>query len=193
MVIHQPSGGIRHPRHRPVGGLGDDPRCETDQKLLGSNSHKKFLRYRRTGRYSLPPLQGRNLSSKISFGILVFAVRPDSLAARAAPRWCTAALRKCRRTWGFSQARVMRESMSDAGWRRGRDSNPRYGYPYAAFRVRCFQPLSHLSANRARALFGPACRPSLNQPTGTKQAYPLDKEADEMLSVGHKSDTRNRS
>ena len=30
-------------------------------------------------------------------------------------------------------------------WRRGRDSNPRYGYPYAAFRVRCFQPLSHLS------------------------------------------------
>src|SRR3954466_3119844 len=41
-------------------------------------------------------------------------------------------------------------------WRRGRDSNPRYGYPYAAFRVRCFQPLSHLSAgagagvNRAR-------------------------------------------
>src|SRR5438128_10783952 len=36
-----------------------------------------------------------------------------------------------RRTWKF--------------WRRGRDSNPRYGYPYAAFRVRCFQPLSHLS------------------------------------------------
>ena len=33
-------------------------------------------------------------------------------------------------------------------WRRGRDSNPRYGYPYAAFRVRCFQPLSHLSGAR---------------------------------------------
>jgi hypothetical protein len=33
-----------------------------------------------------------------------------------------------------------------ANWRRGRDSNPRYGCPYAAFRVRCFQPLSHLSA-----------------------------------------------
>src|SRR5262245_56898087 len=32
-----------------------------------------------------------------------------------------------------------------SSWRRGRDSNPRYGYPYAAFRVRCFQPLSHLS------------------------------------------------
>src|SRR5215475_9075291 len=30
-------------------------------------------------------------------------------------------------------------------WRRGRDSNPRYPYEYAAFRVRCFQPLSHLS------------------------------------------------
>src|SRR5262245_38790785 len=32
-----------------------------------------------------------------------------------------------------------------AGWRRGRDSNPRYPCEYAAFRVRCFQPLSHLS------------------------------------------------
>jgi hypothetical protein len=31
------------------------------------------------------------------------------------------------------------------GWRRGRDSNPRYGCPYAAFRVRCIQPLCHLS------------------------------------------------
>src|SRR4028118_917214 len=30
-------------------------------------------------------------------------------------------------------------------WRRGGDSNPRYGCPYAAFRVRCFQPLNHLS------------------------------------------------
>jgi hypothetical protein len=33
-------------------------------------------------------------------------------------------------------------------WRRGRDSNPRYGCPYAAFRVRCIQPLCHLSAMR---------------------------------------------
>ena len=31
-------------------------------------------------------------------------------------------------------------------WRRGRDSNPRYPCEYAAFRVRCFQPLSHFSA-----------------------------------------------
>src|SRR5215471_1518901 len=30
-------------------------------------------------------------------------------------------------------------------WRKGGDSNPRYSCPYAAFRVRCFQPLSHLS------------------------------------------------
>ena len=33
-------------------------------------------------------------------------------------------------------------------WRRGGDSNPRYPYEYAAFRVRCFQPLSHLSRSR---------------------------------------------
>src|SRR5271167_929332 len=30
-------------------------------------------------------------------------------------------------------------------WRRGRDLNPRYGCPYAAFRVRCIRPLCHLS------------------------------------------------
>jgi site-specific DNA recombinase len=34
-------------------------------------------------------------------------------------------------------------------WRRGRDSNPRYGCPYAAFRVRCDRPLCHLSGSRA--------------------------------------------
>ncbi len=35
-------------------------------------------------------------------------------------------------------------------WRRGWDSNPRYGYPHTAFRVRRFRPLSHLSARSAR-------------------------------------------
>src|SRR5690348_12003330 len=44
----------------------------------------------------------------------------------------------------------------DEGWRRGRDSNPRYPCEYAAFRVRCFQPLSHLSTSRrGAALRGP--------------------------------------
>ncbi len=38
------------------------------------------------------------------------------------------------------------EARKGEAWRKGGDSNPRYGYPYAAFRVRCFQPLSHLSA-----------------------------------------------
>src|SRR5215510_5072262 len=33
-----------------------------------------------------------------------------------------------------------------AEWRRGWDSNPRYGFPYARFRGEYFQPLSHLSA-----------------------------------------------
>src|SRR6476620_4510824 len=35
-------------------------------------------------------------------------------------------------------------------WRRGRDSNPRYPCRYAAFRVRCMQPLCHLSAVRKK-------------------------------------------
>ena len=35
---------------------------------------------------------------------------------------------------------------SKGPWRRGGDSNPRYPCEYAAFRVRCIQPLCHLSA-----------------------------------------------
>ena len=31
-------------------------------------------------------------------------------------------------------------------WRRVRDSNPRYGFPYAGFQDRCHQPLGQLSA-----------------------------------------------
>jgi hypothetical protein len=41
---------------------------------------------------------------------------------------------------------LMRRRRMRKSWRRGRDSNPRYGCPYAAFRVRCIQPLCHLSA-----------------------------------------------
>ena len=37
-------------------------------------------------------------------------------------------------------------------WRRGWDSNPRYGFPYARFRGEYFQPLSHLSAVVARLI-----------------------------------------
>ena len=39
----------------------------------------------------------------------------------------------------------IRLNTAATAWRRGRDSNPRYGCPYAAFRVRCIQPLCHLS------------------------------------------------
>jgi hypothetical protein len=40
---------------------------------------------------------------------------------------------------------VLGQEVETPSWRRGRDSNPRYPCEYAAFRVRCFQPLSHLS------------------------------------------------
>ena len=49
-------------------------------------------------------------------------------------------------TWALYERRRRKTMLGERRrWRRGRDSNPRYGYPYAAFRVRCFQPLSHLS------------------------------------------------
>ncbi len=38
------------------------------------------------------------------------------------------------------------EAGTDSIWRRGWDSNPRYGFPHARFRGEYFQPLSHLSA-----------------------------------------------
>src|SRR3954469_23603237 len=56
--------------------------------------------------------------------------------------------REPRLTWGVGVE----------NWRRGRDSNPRYGCPYAAFRVRCDRPLCHLSVaawgGKARSVAG---------------------------------------
>ena len=51
-------------------------------------------------------------------------------------------------------------------WRRGWDSNPRYGCPYAAFRVRCFRPLSHLSAVRRAPVGIPAVRSGRRSSSG---------------------------
>src|SRR5262245_56165772 len=57
------------------------------------------------------------------------------------------------------------------GWRRGRDSNPRYSCPYAAFRVRCFQPLSHLSvaANPRKRIANALCSQT---PTARQESAP---------------------
>ena len=59
-------------------------------------------------------------------------------------------------------------------WRTGRDSNPRYGFPYAAFRVRCFQPLSHLSAAPNQIL---KPRPERKPPPGQVRPIPVFEAA----------------
>ena len=46
---------------------------------------------------------------------------------------------------GLKIANLRKINEINAIWRRGRDSNPRYPCRYAAFRVRCIQPLCHLS------------------------------------------------
>ena len=51
-------------------------------------------------------------------------------------------------TESLSERRILEVNDLAFTWRRGRDSNPRYGCPYAAFRVRCIQPLCHLSEPR---------------------------------------------
>ncbi len=38
------------------------------------------------------------------------------------------------------------QGMDSYQWRRERDSNPRYGFPYSGFQDRLFQPLTHPSA-----------------------------------------------
>src|SRR5262245_30123056 len=47
----------------------------------------------------------------------------------------------------------MSPARTHAPWRRGWDSNPRYPCGYAAFRVRCLQPLGHLSTPQLCGLF----------------------------------------
>ena len=72
---------------------------------------------------------------------------------------------------GFAGSLVVSKSLyiTDAyAWRRGRDSNPRYGCPYAAFRVRCYRPLSHLSVAGRDAM--PASVWLCNQRGAAKQA-----------------------
>ena len=44
----------------------------------------------------------------------------------------------------ISESKISPEKQGTA-WRRGRDSNPRYGYPYNGFRDRPVRPLRHLS------------------------------------------------
>src|SRR5207244_4311670 len=59
------------------------------------------------------------------------------------------------------------------GWRRERDSNPRYAYAYSGFRDRPIQPLSHLSAEentRSAAAF-PARKSLLSLDFGAAEEY----------------------
>jgi hypothetical protein len=44
-----------------------------------------------------------------------------------------------------------KEEEQVTSWRRERDSNPRYGFPYIGFQDRLFQPLTHPSAPKKEA------------------------------------------
>ena len=48
--------------------------------------------------------------------------------------------------WGLPSFHSGYPAFLQKKWRRGRDSNPRYGYPYDSLANCCFRPLSHLSA-----------------------------------------------
>ncbi len=58
-----------------------------------------------------------------------------------------------RRISKISRATETKFSAMQTEWRRERDSNPRYGFPYIGFQDRLFQPLTHPSArDRAQLL-----------------------------------------
>ena len=66
-----------------------------------------------------------------------------------------------------SKARLYRPPESaggEEGWRRGRDSNPRYPLRYVRFRGGSFQPLTHLSASDKRNCGAPLYRSDSNGP-----------------------------
>ena len=68
---------------------------------------------------------------------------------------CASALAsgETKKSTGESDGYGLEPEFTRRGWRRGRDSNPRYGCPYSAFRVRRDRPLCHLSAARGGGAF----------------------------------------
>ena len=56
-----------------------------------------------------------------------------------------------RNTPFYESVWVVQELSEIKGWRRRRDSNPRYGNtPYGGLANRWFQPLTHVSGSKAR-------------------------------------------
>jgi hypothetical protein len=72
-------------------------------------------------------------------------------------------------------------------WRRGWDSNPRYGFPYARFRGEYFQPLSHLSAaisHRSRRFAFPAMRRCIVRHQREQRAFSPPHSRSQSLRSG---------
>jgi hypothetical protein len=66
--------------------------------------------------------------------------------------------RRCDLSYARLTERLCLRAGPTKEWRRGWDSNPRYGFPHARFRGEYFKPLSHLSAAVFR-IFYHAWRP----------------------------------
>ena len=58
-----------------------------------------------------------------------------------------------RRSFGLPAGLPRPQITENKRWRRERDSNPRYGFPYSGFQDRLFQPLTHPSAVWKRLAF----------------------------------------
>ncbi len=112
-----------------------------------------LFRTARRVHHATGPVKGQRENSRAIYSERVRETRPK----RAAEKTAAEILQTVPRIFGHPGRNGKSFNNSILAWRRGRDSNPRYGCPYAAFRVRCFQPLSHPSGDRCVAPFGAPC------------------------------------
>ena len=93
------------------------------------------------------PKSPKGMTTCAAAGVMT-AAKETTRRERRNP-WCNSSPQQVSNRWieGVRDAPILIlcSHCAICSWRRGRDSNPRYPCEYAAFRVRCFQPLSHLS------------------------------------------------
>ena len=143
-------GAYRQPQSHPRSGPGRRrARGRRCSKVVSSPrpSHRKWSRSspgRRgsgSSRRRLSPRHLRALAQRVEVAdseVRIMGSKGDLLQNPC---------RRLGRKIGYARRSQFCSEVADRG-----DSNPRYGCPYAAFRVRCLQPLGHLSVGPVQIL-----------------------------------------
>src|SRR5579863_3651927 len=102
----------------------------------------------------------------------------SGLSSRNREKWAGSREFRKKRRYEFSAVQTV--------WRRERDSNPRYGFPYSGFQDRLFQPLTHPSAGvTSHALATASLLPLVyNRPKGSQSSTGAANAADSASVYG---------